>query len=139
MKDKLDEKEEQCQKLEMEVVGLRKTIEKSNACVKFRNNSIIFDKILDSRTLPFDKSGLGYNSGKEKSVVDTWTPSKYEACPLLSKYEIQATPHIPTKDIRKPGGYRRVSLTPQSKFRKDSSSRWNQTSRYECTFNCYYY
>ena len=47
LKDKLDEKEEQCQNLEMEVVGLRKTSEKSNACVKFRNNSIILDEILD--------------------------------------------------------------------------------------------
>ena len=65
LKDKLDEKEEQCQKLEMEVVGLRKTSEKSNAqCVKFKNNSIILDEILDYQRSAFDKSGLGYNSGK---------------------------------------------------------------------------
>ena len=54
LKDKLDEKEEQCKKLEMEVVGLRKTSEKSNVCVKFRNNSIILDEILDCQRSPFD-------------------------------------------------------------------------------------
>ena len=66
LKDKLDEKEEQCQKLETEVVGLKKASEKSNACVEFRNNSIILDEILDCQRSPFDKSGLGYNSGKKK-------------------------------------------------------------------------
>ena len=65
LKDKLDEKEEQCQKIEMEIVGLRKTSENSNARVKFRNNSIILDKILNCQKSPFDKFGLGYNSGKE--------------------------------------------------------------------------
>ena len=64
LKDKLNEKEEQCQKLEMEVVGLRKTSENSNACVKFRNSSIILDEILDYQRSPFDKFGIGYNSGK---------------------------------------------------------------------------
>ena len=60
----MDEKEEQYQKLEMEVVGLKKTSEKSNACVKFRKNSIILDEILDCQRSPLDKYGLGYNSGK---------------------------------------------------------------------------
>ena len=69
LKDKLDE-EEQCQKLEMEVVGLRKTREKSNACVKFGKSSIILDKILDCQRSPFDKYALGYKSGKEKSIED---------------------------------------------------------------------
>ena len=65
VKHQLDEKEKTYKKLEMEVVGLIKTSEKSNACVKFRNNSIILDEILDCQRSPFDKSGLGYNSGKE--------------------------------------------------------------------------
>ena len=109
----------------MEVVGLRKTSEKSNACVKFRNNSIILDEILDCQKSHFDKSGLGYNSGKEKSVADTWTPSKYEVGPSFSKDESQAASHIPSKDIRKFGGYQGVSPTPQSKLRKETTPRWN--------------
>ena len=125
LKDKLDEMEEQCQKLEMEVVGLRKTIEKSNACVKFRNNSIILDKISDFQRSPFDKSGRDYNSRKDKSIADTWKPRKYEAGPSFSKDESRAAPHIPAKDIRKLGGYQGVSPTHQSKFEKDTSSKRN--------------
>ena len=79
--------------------------------MKFRNSSIILDEILDCQRSPFDKYGLGYNSGKEKSVADTWTPSKYEVGPSFSKDESQYAPHIHVKDIRKIGGYQEVSLT----------------------------
>ena len=48
----------------MEVVGLKKKIEKSNVHVKFTNGSAILDEILDCETHTFDKSGLGYNKGK---------------------------------------------------------------------------
>ena len=94
----MDENEKQCKKIEMKVVGFRKTSEKSNACVKFGNNSIILDEILDFQISHFNKSGLGYNSGKEKSIADTWTSSKYEASPSFSKNESQATPHVPAHD-----------------------------------------
>ena len=70
MKDKLDEKEEQCQNLEIELVGLKKTSENSNVCVKFSNISIILDEILDYQRSPFHKYFLGYNLGKEKSIAD---------------------------------------------------------------------
>ena len=105
LKDKLDEKEEQCKKLEMEVVGLGKTSKKSNACVKFRNKSIILDEILDYQRSPFDKSGLGCSWRKEKSLADTWTPNKYEVGPSFSKDTSQDAPHITAKDIIKLEGY----------------------------------
>ena len=123
----------------MEVVGLIKTSENSNACVKFRKKSIILDDILDFQRSPFDKSSLGYNSGKENSVADTWKPSKYEEIPSFSKSESQVAPRIPTKDIIKFRGYQVVSPTPQSKFRKETSSRWKNVSRYENNFNGYFY
>ena len=135
LKDKLDDKEEQCQKLEMEVVGLRKTSENYNACVKFKKKSIILEEILNCQRSPFDKFGLGYNSGNENSEADTWTPRNYEAGPSFSKYEIHVAPHILAKDIKKLGGYQGVSPSPQSKFRKYTSSKWNQASRYENRFN----
>ena len=84
-KEKLDEKEKQCQNLEMEVVGLRKTSRNSNTCVKFRNKSIILDEILDCQRSPFDKSVLGYNLGKEKLVANTCTPNRYDESPSFSK------------------------------------------------------
>ena len=69
--------------------------------------------------------GNSYNSGNEKSVADTWTPSKYEAGTYFSKDESQVDPHIPTKDIRNFEEYQGVSPTPRRKFRKDTSSKWH--------------
>ena len=74
LKNHLDEKEKTCEHLEMEVVGLKKKIEKSNVHVKFTNSSVILDEILDSQRPTLDKSGLGYNKAKEKSEVGTWSP-----------------------------------------------------------------
>ena len=51
-------KEEWCHNLEVEVVDLRKKVEKSK---KFLNSSTILNEILDSQRSPNDKSGLGYN------------------------------------------------------------------------------
>ena len=47
MKNQLEEKEQTIQKLEMEVVGLRKKGEKTNSFVKFKDISVVLDKILD--------------------------------------------------------------------------------------------
>ena len=60
MKDQLDEKERTCQKLEMEVVDLRKKDEKNVVHAKFKNSSTILGEILDCQGSPFDKTGLGY-------------------------------------------------------------------------------
>jgi hypothetical protein len=49
--------EESCHNLEEEVVK----VEKSNTQIKFLNNSMTLDEILDSQRSPNDKSGLGYN------------------------------------------------------------------------------
>jgi hypothetical protein len=53
----INEKEESCFKLEVEIVDLRKKVEKSN---KFLNSSRILDEILESQRPPCDKLGLGY-------------------------------------------------------------------------------
>ena len=51
----------------MEVVGLWKKGEKTDAFVKFKDSSVVLDKILDCQRSPFDKSGLGYKKEGEKS------------------------------------------------------------------------
>ena len=62
----LDEKEETIQKLEMEVVGLRKKGKKNEAFVKFWDSSIVLNKILDCQRSPLHKTSLGYKKDKEK-------------------------------------------------------------------------
>ena len=119
--NQLNERDKTCERLEMEVVDLRKKNEKSSAYVKLNNNSAILNKILSCQRSPFDKTGLGYNMEIESQEDISKTPKKIEAGPSFSKDESQAAPHIPTKDIIKLGGYQGVSPTPWRNFGKDTS------------------
>jgi hypothetical protein len=83
LKNKVNEKEESCHKLEAKVVDLRKKVEKSNTHIKFMNNSTILDEILDNQRSPNDKSGLGYN--KEAIHLEASTSKKHEVSPSFSK------------------------------------------------------
>ena len=51
MKLQLEEKQKETQRLEMEIVGLRKRIEKSKNHVKFNESSVILDEILKCQRL----------------------------------------------------------------------------------------
>ena len=76
------------------------------------------------------------------SVKDTWTPSKYEASPSFSKSESKVAMHVPAhnkEDIIKSRSHQGVSPTPQRKLRKEAPSRRNHASRYENSFNGYFY
>ena len=67
MKDLLDEKEKSCQKLEIEMVDLKRKVEgNNNAHDRLKNSSIILYEILDSQKPPFNKTGLGYKRGSRK-------------------------------------------------------------------------
>ena len=122
----------------MEVVGLRKKYEKNDAFVKFKDNSVVLDKILDCQRSPCDKTGLGYKKDKEKPEDDTWSPKTPEAGPSTSK----AAPHAPAHGNKKFGSSKmqqRVRSIPQSKLRKETTPRWNQSPKYESRFNGYRY
>ena len=86
MKDQLDEKDRTCQKLEMEVVDLRKKDEKNDVHSKFKNSSTILGEILDCQRSPFDKIGLGYN--KETKEVEANTN------PSSSRVESKTAPQV---------------------------------------------
>ena len=58
----------------MEVFGLRKKGGKNDVLVKFKDSSVVLDKILDCQRSPFDKSGLGYKKEGEKYDDGTWSP-----------------------------------------------------------------
>ena len=60
----MEEKEETIHKLEMEVVGIRNKCKKSEAFVKFEDNLVVLDKILDCQISPLDKTGLSYKKDK---------------------------------------------------------------------------
>ena len=122
------------QKLEMEVVGLRKKDKKNEALVNFHDSSIVLDKILDCQRSPLDKTGLGYKKNKEKSEDDTWSLKTPEAGPSTSK----AAPQAPAHDNKNSGKSKvkqGVRSVHQSNFIKETAPR----PRYESSFNGYCY
>jgi hypothetical protein len=58
--NQIKEKENICDKLEAEIVALRKDLEKSRTQMKFIKESETLDNILSNQRSPDDKAGLGY-------------------------------------------------------------------------------
>ena len=107
-----------------------------NIFLAFQDISIVLDKILDCQRYPLDKTGLGYKKEKEKYEDDTWSPKTLEAGPSTSK----VVPHAPSHDKKEFGSSKLqqgVRPIPQSKIRKETTPRWNQSSMYENGFNGY--
>jgi hypothetical protein len=72
LKNQNNEKEESYDKLEDEIVDLRKKVEKSH---KFLNISKILDESLESQRSSYDKSGLGYK--EEATHAEASTSKKH--------------------------------------------------------------
>ena len=71
----LDEKEKYHEKLDCEIVGLRKEIEKTKALnIRFSKGSETLDEIIKVQRSPLIKTGLGYN--EESSQVHKPSTSK---------------------------------------------------------------
>ena len=72
----IDEKEKYLEKLEGEIAGLRKEIEKKKAInLKFVKGSETLDEIINVQRSPLNKTGLGYNgetsqASTSKSYLD---------------------------------------------------------------------
>jgi chromosome segregation ATPase len=64
----LNEKQQDCKKLEIEIVQLKRELEKGNNQSRFEKSSKILNDIPNSQRSPNDKRGLGYyqNSTYEK-------------------------------------------------------------------------
>jgi hypothetical protein len=93
LKDQINEKEDSCHKLEVEVVNLRNKVEKSN---KFLNSSRILDEILESQRSPCDKSGLGYKG--EDTHAEESTSKKHEVCPSKDQDNVENQPPTQGKE-----------------------------------------
>jgi hypothetical protein len=142
MKNKVSEKEESCHKLEDEVINIRNKLENSNTHIKFMNNSTILDEILDSQGTPNDKLGQGYS--KEARHIEASTSNKLELSPSFSKgvSNIARTPSTQRKEtfkIKNKLRHQEAIFIPQSKFRRETPSRWTPKQRYANVFHghCY--
>ena len=81
LKQQLSEKINECEKLETEVVSVRKELEKVQALYHQNMTSAQatkkLDKILDSQRSPFLKTGLGYEESSNKSTFENTQPIKF--------------------------------------------------------------
>jgi hypothetical protein len=102
LKNQINEKEESCHKLEVEVVDLRNKVEKSN---KFLNSSQILNEILEIQRSPNDKSGLGYK--KEATHDEASTSKKHEVCPSKDEDNVANQPSTQGKENFKRKGHER--------------------------------
>jgi hypothetical protein len=123
----LEKKEESCHELEVEVVNLRKKVEKSDTQIKFLNKSMTLDEILDSQRSPNDKSGLGYN----KEEIST--PKKSDASPSFIKYENSSkmTPSFVKSESRYDlGSSCSKNKSNATKFRRSASRKTSRSYSY---------
>jgi hypothetical protein len=120
--------------LEVEVVDLRKKVEKSN---KFLNSSTILNEILDIQRSPNDKSSLGYK--KESTHVEASTSKKHDVSPSLLKVgnNVASQPYTQGKERTKQGGHQEDIFTSQGKLK--TPSRWTPKQRYANVFHGHRY
>jgi hypothetical protein len=86
VRSQLKEKEENCEKIEDEIISLRKELEKTidqlSRSLKFGKSTEILDNILIHQRSPFIKTCLGYDEKQNIPKVDTSSkvtkPSKIE-------------------------------------------------------------
>jgi hypothetical protein len=131
LKIQLTKKEESCHMLELEVVNLKKKNEKTNATVKFQNNSTILDRIWNSQRPTNEKTGLGYNKKEEGGK---WTPiHKHEEGSSSSKGKSVVTDQIQAQNSVKKGSYK---IQNQEAYQKEDFSCQNRLE-YGNTFNGY--
>jgi len=94
-KIQLEEKEEEFNKLKTEVASLTKTFEgyitQKKVNEKLLKRTEVRDEILNSQRSPNDKSGLGYNSEVDRSIIGyTNGPGKseFDKCGLSCNNEV---------------------------------------------------
>jgi hypothetical protein len=88
----LNEKQQDCEKLEAEIVFLKRELEKGNNQSRFENSSKILDDILNSQRSSSNKTGLGYdqnksNKGSNSTSQETDKNPKSYAVALQSSFK----------------------------------------------------
>ena len=105
----------------MEVVGLRKKCKNNEAFFKFKESSVVLDKILDFQRSPLDKMSLGYKKDKKNFEDHPWSPKTPKAGPSTSK----AAPHAHAHDNKNHSNsslHQELGCIPQEKFKNETRS-----------------
>ena len=123
------------QKHELDIVNIRKKIEKSKHHEKFNNSFVMLDKLLDCQRSPFYKYSLGFRKVDDNLEEYKWSPNTPNSGPSMTK-DASYIPAHDNKDGECSRTHQEADLIPQS---KDSTPRTKQGPRYEYEFNGYCY
>jgi hypothetical protein len=93
LKEQLEEKDRIIGNLEVEIVTLRKDIQKKN----MQNNSKVLDDIINSQKSHFEKTGLGYNQTEKGSSSKK---TEQETYPKIYAETIKGDKNIYKEDYR---------------------------------------
>jgi hypothetical protein len=141
LKSQLKERENICNSLESEIVYLRRELERSSTNIKYEKSSTTLNEILNHQRSPFDKTGLGYNKGKETANEEASTSSKQSNEERTKKYVDSLRSFIKVEDNRKEELYvpQKTNSPHKDGIWKIVPSRWNHTTRYQNSFFGYCY
>jgi hypothetical protein len=139
LKNQINEKEESCDKLEAEIVDLRKKVEKSN---KFLNSSKILDEILEIQRSPYDKSSLGYK--EEATHVEASTTKNHEVITSKKEENVAKQPSTQGKENfkrTKQGRHQEAIFgTPKQRYESIFHGHCYSCNEYgHKSFECRYY
>jgi hypothetical protein len=139
LKNQINEKEESQYKREVEIVDLRKKVEKSN---KFLNISLILDDILEIQRSRYDKSSLGYKG--EDTHVEASTSKKHEVNPSNEEDNVAKKPSTQGKEnfkSTKQGKHQEAILgTPKKRYESIFHGNCYSCNGYgHKSFECKYY
>jgi hypothetical protein len=135
----LNEKQQDCKKLETEIVQLKRELEKGNNQSRFENSSKILNDILNSQRSPNDKTGLGYDqdSTSAKQKTDKQPISYADALRSPLKREDNKGKMVPLKIV--PNKQKSTPPTKEKEDKKNTVTRRTPPNRYQHIFLGYCY
>jgi hypothetical protein len=136
----LNDKEQVCEKIEVEIELLKGELEKEKKASKFENSSNIFDEILSSQRSPNDKTGLGYTQeSTSTSQGFVKRPISYAySLKISSKREDNKERMMPLKTF--PNKHKSTTPTKEKYDKKNIITIRNPSNKYQYIFlgYCYY-
>jgi hypothetical protein len=130
----LNEKQLDCEKLEAEIVFLKRELEKGNNQSRFENSSKILDDILNSQISSSNKSGLGYDQKKSNKGSNS-TSQKTDKNPKSYAVSLQSSFKKEERKIKIDSNQHKSALpSKENEYRKNTTTRRTPPKRYQHLF-----
>jgi hypothetical protein len=130
----LNDKEKNCEKLEVEIVLLRRKLEKGTNLSKLESSSKILDDILNSQRPSSNKAGLGYDH-KETNKGSKYGIQKSDKNPRTYAASLQSSFKREENQIKTDSNQQISALSPKiNEYRRNTTPRRTPPKRYQQLF-----